>query len=145
MTILTNKAHPSASLAGKIAAVLLLGVVAFQAALALGAPWGVATQGGANEGVLPDLLRVGSVVTLILYGALAAVAGTPVASATVRRRVLSLAAAVMVFATMLNIASPSLIERIIWAPVTIALMITLWRAARHASLRSRTTRARVTV
>lgn len=136
MNILTNNnTHPSASTAGKIAAILLLGVVAFQAALALGAPWGAATQGGANEGVLPDLLRVGSVVTLIVYAALAVVAGTSLASATVRRRVLYVAAAVMVVATMLNIASPSLVERIIWAPVTIALVITLWRAARHESIK----------
>jgi hypothetical protein len=137
MNILTNRAHPSASVAGRIAAVLLLGVVAFQAALALGAPWGIATQGGANAGVLPDILRVGSVVTLIVYAALAAVAGTSIASATVRRRILTVAAAVMVFATVLNIASPSLIERLIWAPVTVALIIALWCAARHVSIRPR--------
>jgi hypothetical protein len=49
-----------ASTAGRIAAVLLLGVVAFELALAAGAPWSAATQGGTNTGVLPDALRIGS-------------------------------------------------------------------------------------
>jgi len=130
----TSTSHPPASIAGKIAAAILLLVVAFQAALAAGAPWGAATQGGANEGVLPDLLRVGSVVSLLVYAALAAVAGTSWAPANARRRILYIAALVMVFATMLNIASPSLVERIIWAPVTIVLVITLWRAARNEAI-----------
>ena len=126
--------NPPASIAGKIAALLLLVVVAFQAALAAGAPWGAATQGGSHEGVLPDALRVGSVITLIVYAALAVVAGTSLARATVRRRVLYTASAVMVLATVLNIASTSFIERIIWAPITIALVITLWNAARDKSI-----------
>jgi len=130
----TSSTKPPASIAGKVAAILLLGVVAFQAALALGAPWGIATQGGANEGVLPDLLRVGNVITLVVYGALAAVAGTALASANVRRRILYMAAAVMVPAAVLNLISPSIIERIIWVPLTVALVITLWRAARDRSI-----------
>jgi len=128
-----SKTNPPASTAGKIAALLLLIVVAFQAALAAGAPWGAATQGGVNEGVLPDALRVGSVITLVIYAALAVVAGTSLVPATVRRRILYTAAAVMVLATLLNIASTSFVERIIWAPVTIALMIALWNAARDES------------
>lgn len=124
-----------ASNPGKVAALLLLGVVMFQAALAVGAPWGAATQGGMNEGVLPDSLRASSVITLVIYALLAAVAGTSLAPATLRRRVLYVAAAVMVLATLLNIASPSFVERIIWAPVTIALLIALWHAARHESIK----------
>jgi hypothetical protein len=80
------------------------------------------------------VLRVGSVITLLVYAALAAVAGTSWARANARRRILYVAAFVMVFATMLNIASPSLVERIIWAPVTIVLVITLWRAARNEAI-----------
>lgn len=126
--------RPPASTAGKVSALLLLIVVTFQVALAAGAPWGAATQGGSNEGVLPDMLRVGSVITLFIYAALAVVAGTSHAPATLRRRVLYAAAAVMVLATLLNIASTSFVERIIWAPVTIALVIALWNAARHESI-----------
>ncbi|MGC5224462.1 hypothetical protein ACPW96_18005 [Micromonospora sp. DT81.3] len=126
--------NPPPSTAGKVAALLLLVVVVFQAALAAGAPWGVATQGGVNEGVLPDSLRISSVITLVIYAALAVVAGTSLVPATVRRRILYTASAVMVPATVLNIASTSFIERIIWAPITIALVITLWSAARHESI-----------
>jgi hypothetical protein len=43
------KRKPPASNAGKIAALLLLIVVAFQAALAVGARWGAATQGGSES------------------------------------------------------------------------------------------------
>lgn len=138
-----SKTNPPASAPGKITALLLLVVVAFQAALAAGAPWGAATQGGTNEGVLPDVLRVGSVITLVIYAALAVVAGTSLAPATLRRRVLYTAAGVMVLATLLNIASNSFVERIIWAPVTIALVISLWKAARHESIAPLSRRPRV--
>jgi len=138
-----NKGNAPASTPGKIAAGLLLVVVAFQAALAAGAPWGAATQGGTNVGVLPDVLRIGSVITLVLYAALAVVAGTSLAPATLRRRVLYVAAAVMVPATLLNIASNSFVERIIWAPVTIALIISLWTAARDESISPLSRRPRV--
>ena len=89
-----------------------------------------------NEGVLPDSLRAASVITLVIYALLAAVAETSLAPATLRRRVLYVAAVVMVLATLLNIASTSFVERIIWAPVTIALVIALWHAARHESIKS---------
>jgi len=138
-----SKGNAAASTPGKIAAGLLLVVVAFQAALAAGAPWGAATQGGTNVGVLPDVLRIGSVITLVLYAALAVVAGTSLAPATLRRRVLYVAAAVMVPATLLNIASNSFVERIIWAPVTIALIISLWTAARDESISPLSRRPRV--
>ena len=139
----SRSSNPAASTAGKIAAAFLLLVVAFQAALAVGAPWGAATQGGGNPGVLPDALRVASVVTLVVYALLAAVAGTSWAPATLRRRILYVAAGVMVFATVLNIASPSLIERIIWVPVTIVLVLALWRAARHESISPSAGRERI--
>jgi hypothetical protein len=136
MTISSRTFNPPASTAGKIAAVLLVFVVAFQAALAIGAPWGAATQGGANVGVLPDSLRVGSVVTLLVYAALALVAGTSLTGPVLRRRILLVAALVMIGATVLNIASPSIVERLIWVPVTVALFISLWRASRDGSLRT---------
>lgn len=52
-----------------ILAVVLLGViVAFQLALALGAPWGAAAWGGQNLGVLPARLRIASgVVAVVIY------------------------------------------------------------------------------
>lgn len=126
--------HPPASVQGKCAAVLLLGVCAFQIALAVGAPWGAAAYGGSNTGVLPTKLRRSSAVAAGVYAALAVVAGTQTTTATVRRRVLTGTAPVLAAGTLLNLASPSLIERLIWTPTTAALTITLWRAARHPTL-----------
>lgn len=128
------KVHPPASPAGKAAAALFLVVVAFQVALAAGAPWGEASFGGSNPGVLPASLRTNSAIAVVVYVLLAAVAGTRWTGATLRRRLLYGAAALMVIGTVVNVASPSFLERIVWTPVTIALVIALWRAARHASL-----------
>jgi asparagine N-glycosylation enzyme membrane subunit Stt3 len=51
-----------------IASALLVILIAFQLALAAGAPFGVAAWGGQNPGVLPGRLRVASaVVGLVVY------------------------------------------------------------------------------
>src|SRR5690554_4724068 len=126
--------RPPASNAGKVAAALLLVVALFQAALALGAPWGEAALGGANTGVLPDPQRASSVVSVLVYLVLAGIAGTNWTGPNLRRRVLYGTTALMVLGAVMNIASPSFIERIIWAPVTVVLVIALWNAARHESL-----------
>ena len=134
MSSVRSKAHPPASTAGKVAAGLFLVVAAFQIALASGAPWGAATLGGANPGVLPDELRAGSAVQSFLYLVLASIAGTRWTSTTVRRRMLYGMTALMAVGAVMNIATPSFVERMLWAPVTIALVIALWLASRHASL-----------
>jgi hypothetical protein len=51
-----------------LAVVLLVVIVVFQLALALGAPWGAAAWGGQNPGVLPRRLRIASaVVAVVVY------------------------------------------------------------------------------
>jgi hypothetical protein len=51
-----------------LASVLLVAIMAFQLALAFGAPWGAAAWGGQNPGVLPQRLRIASgVVALVVY------------------------------------------------------------------------------
>lgn len=134
MSSVRSKAHPPASTPGKVAAGLFLVVGAFQFALAAGAPWGAAALGGANPGVLPDELRVSSAVQGALYLMLAGIAGTRWTSTTVRRRMLYGMTALMAVGAVMNIATPSFVERMLWAPVTIALVIALWFASRHASL-----------
>jgi hypothetical protein len=69
-----------------------------------------------------------------VYLLLAAVAGTRFAPPTLRRRVLLGASVLMVVAVGMNLASPSMIERLIWVPVTVVLLIAAWRASRHASI-----------
>ena len=59
---------------GLIAGALLLILMAFQLALAAGAPLGAAAWGGQNPGVLPGRLRIASaVVALVVYPIMLAV------------------------------------------------------------------------
>jgi len=127
----TIHSAPRAGTAGRVAAGLLLVVAGFQAALAAGAPWGAAAFGGAHPGVLPARLRGTSAGAVVVYLLLAVVAGTQATGPTIRPRVLLGAAAGMGVGALLNLASPSFIERIIWTPVTIALVAALGREARR--------------
>jgi hypothetical protein len=61
-------------IAGLIAGALLLLLIAFQLALAVGAPLGAAAWGGQNPGVLPGRLRIASAgVALVVYPIMLAV------------------------------------------------------------------------
>jgi hypothetical protein len=111
-----------------LVAVLAGGVGAFQVALAAGAPWGAAAWGGANPGVLPDGLRVASACSVLVYAALAVTAGTDLVPVRARRRVLTVAAGVVAVETLMNLASPSGVERAVWTPVAAALTVLLWWA-----------------
>jgi len=115
--------------AERVAGWTLLGVATFQAALALGAPWGEAAYGGANTGVLPVEQRLSSAVAAPVYLALAGVAFGTVGTPTVRRRVLRTASVVIGGGALLNLASPSIVERLLWVPVTVVAAIALWKAA----------------
>lgn len=118
---------------GRIPARLLGAVAAFQLALALGAPWGEASYGGAHIGVLPTDLRIGSAFAVLAYLALAAVVGTSWVRGAARRWTLTGGSVLMGAGAVMNFASPSLIERAIWTPVTVALAILLWKAARKGA------------
>lgn len=114
--------------AAVVALVLVVVLVGFQLALALGVPWGAAAWGGAHEGVLPTGLRVASgVAGVVVYpaiGWLLAVAGglvdpgweAPVWALWVLVGFFGLGAVV-------NAISRSRPERI-WAPVSLLLAIT---------------------
>ena len=97
------------------------GLLAFQVALAAGAPWGAASWGGRHPGTLPRDLRVASAVSSLVYvGSLAAAA-----SRTARvRTAYSLLYAV---GTVMNAASRSTPERLLWTPVASALAVGFWR------------------
>ena len=120
--------------AGRAAGALLLGVGAFQVALALGAPWGRAAWGGAHPGQLPPELRVASAVSLTVYGVLAVAAGSDLLPPVARRRILVAAGVLMGVGSAMNLASPSVLERVLWTPVTVALVLLLWRASRTVDL-----------
>lgn len=52
--------------AALVQVVIALGVVVFQLALAVGAPWGEYTMGGQNKGRLPRSLRIGATVSAVI-------------------------------------------------------------------------------
>jgi hypothetical protein len=130
--------------AARIAAGLLGLVMAFQIAVALGAPWGAFTQGGGSPGVLPSSGRIFAVASFFIVGVMAlailARAGEgPLASAP-RRLVTVLAwftLAYMCLAVVVNVITPSANERLVWAPLSLAILffasIVMARTARRGS------------
>ena len=89
---------------------------AFQVALAAGAPWGRLAWGGGHEGRLPTGLRVASVGSAIVLLGIAAV--------VVRRRrgrvvALRMVLGFSVVSAVVNAASPSVPERLVWTPFAI--------------------------
>ena len=109
--------------------IVTAGVVAFQIALAAGAPWGAYAMGGAFPGQFPPALRVGAVVQAALLLLMAAVILSRAGVALPRwsRASRWLAWVVVAFAVVslvLNLITPSAGERMIWAPVALLLLVT---------------------
>ena len=118
----------STRVAGLISAGVLTGCAGFQAALALGAPWGAAAYGGSHRGQLPIRLRMVSAAVVPLYVGIAGSASGAWGSRDVRMVVTRAGAACLAISVPLNLASPSLPERRIWPIVGAVGAITLWRA-----------------
>lgn len=114
-------------------------VASFQLLLALGAPWGRAALGGANEGTLPPELRVVSSVSMaILLGAALLVLGRAGLWGSERfsglYRVGSWALVVILpLGALMNLASSSPWERFGWAPFTALLAVATFVTARGRS------------
>lgn len=113
--------------AALVFAVAACGVVAFQLALALGAPWGRFAMGGAFPGRFPPPMRIAAVVQGVLIGLLAL--GVLSAADLVLPEVTAafpwliwVAVAVSVVALLMNAISRSAGERRIWVPVAIVLL-----------------------
>jgi hypothetical protein len=109
-------------------------VAAFQLALALGAPWGEYAMGGRFRGTYPPAMRVAAVAQMVQIGLLCAIvlmrAGFILKSW--RQRWGWLAWTVVFFlaaGVVLNLITPSLMERLIWAPVAILLFLSSLRVA----------------
>ena len=108
-------------------AIVTAGVIAFQVALALGAPWGAYAMGGSHPGRLPTSMRVGALVQAAVLGALAVVV---LSSAGLVMPSLSeafpwlvwVAVAVAAVSLVLNAISRSAGERRIWVPVALVLL-----------------------
>ena len=115
-------------IAGIVYAAATAIVVAFQIALALGAPWGSYAMGGAYPGQFPPSMRVAA---LIQAGILLGFAGIVLARAGIALRAWERVSRWMVwvvvaFATVslvLNLITPSAGERMLWAPVALVLLV----------------------
>lgn len=113
-----------AELAAVVFAATITGVVGFQLALALGAPWGEYAMGGAVRGSFPPPMRVLAAVQAVLLAILALivlgrVGIGPLAGAG---SAVWVAVATSVLAVLLNAASRSGGERRIWVPVSLVLL-----------------------
>ena len=111
-----------------IYAIVSLGVIAFQIALAAGAPWGAYAMGGAFPGQFPPELRVAAIIQAVLLAGLAAVilarAGLILPSwSRVSRWLAWVIVAFSVVSFILNLITPSAGERAIWAPTAFLLLI----------------------
>ena len=111
---------------GRAAALLYtagsVGVIAFQIALAGGAPWGAYAMGGVSPGQFPLPLRIAALAQAALVGGTTAVvmsrAGLITAvRATTSRWLIWLVVAFAAVSLALNLITPSAGERAIWAPV----------------------------
>jgi hypothetical protein len=114
--------------AAVLAAVLFLGVAAFQAGLALGVPLGAHVLGGRYPGALPSRLRaVSAIAAAILTGgalvilARAGAIGWPAGAAGLLVPGAWAIAAFLVLNTLGNLASKSRIERTLFAAITAVL------------------------
>ena len=109
-------------------AILMAGVVAFQIALAAGAPWGAYAMGGASPGQFPPAMRVGAIIQAVLLAGMAAVilarAGLILPGwARVSHWLVWIAVALTALSLVLNLISPSAGERAIWLPTLSLLLI----------------------
>ena len=103
-------------------------VVAFQVALALGAPWGAYAMGGAFPGRMPPPLRTAALIQAALLGALAVIvlAAAGVVSIPLLDDwpwLIWLPVAVSAVSVVLNASTRSRGERRIWLPVAIVLLL----------------------
>jgi len=108
--------------------IVSLGVVAFQMALAAGAPWGAYAMGGAFPGQFPPALRVAALIQAALLIGMAFVVlaraglilpGWSRASGWLVWFVVAFSA----LSLILNLLTPSAGERAIWAPTALLLLL----------------------
>lgn len=114
--------------AAMIYAVVSLGVVVFQVALAAGAPWGEYAMGGAFPGQFPPALRVTALVQAALLLAMAAVVLSRARLILpgwlrVSRWLIWFVVAFAAVSFLLNLFTPSAGERALWAPAAFLLLV----------------------
>jgi len=115
--------------AAVVALVLFAGLVVFQLALAVGAPWGRASYGGQAPGVLPTRFRVSSAIAALGWTGVALVVArqggipvwAPLPDAWLPVAIWTIAG-LLALAVILNAITRSRVERAIWLPATLLLL-----------------------
>lgn len=100
----------------------------FQLALALGAPWGSLAMGGRFPGRYPPAMRVVCLFMIALYAVMALVLAARVELAmpqwfALSRTLTWVIVVIMALGVVGNLATRSVWERRIWAPVAIVLLV----------------------
>jgi hypothetical protein len=108
--------------------VVTAGVILFQLALALGAPWGEYTLGGRFSGSLPGRMRVAAIGQAALLAALSVfvLSEANLVLPTMARTLPWLIWLVVAFSgisLLLNTITRSVRERMIWAPVALVMLL----------------------
>ena len=121
ITAISSSTTHSAAIAAGVGFLIVAG---FQVGLALGAPWGRAAWGGSHEGRLPRNLRIASGFAAVFWVLAASVlfgrAGyEPVAlPSTLARWGTWVLFGLSVLGALVNLASRSRLERLIWSPAS---------------------------
>jgi hypothetical protein len=103
-------------------------VIAFQIALAVGAPWGAYAMGGAYPGQFPPELRVAAIVQAAILALLTLVvlarAGITLPKwLRASRWLIWIVVVFSAISLVLNTITPSAGERTIWAPVALIMLV----------------------
>jgi hypothetical protein len=111
-------------------------VIAFQLALAAGAPWGAYAMGGAFPGRFPVALRIAAVVQAAFFAVMVGVVVSRAGLGLVRwssasRTLAWVVVAIAAVSFVLNLITPSAGERAIWAPVAFLLLVSSAVVARR--------------
>ena len=109
-------------------AIISLGVIAFQIALASGAPWGALAMGGAFPGQFPPALRIAALIQAALLVGMVMVVLTRAGLilpkwSRVSRWLVWFVVAFSALSLFLNLITPSAGERAIWAPTALLLLV----------------------
>lgn len=123
--------------AAKLFVGLIALVAAFQLALALGAPWGRFAMGGAFPGTYPPAMRIAALVQIAALVGFALVilsrAGLALPAWRAASRPLAwVIVGLMAVAVVLNLITPSGVERLVWSPVAVVLLLAALRVAAGA-------------
>ncbi|TGN08288.1 hypothetical protein [Leptospira ilyithenensis] len=103
-------------------------VILFQIALGLGMPWGKLAMGGKFPGIFPFKMRIACIFQILILGIMGTIVFTRAGILfpdwySYSVKIIWVVVAFFSIGVVLNLITPSEWERIIWAPVTIILLV----------------------